>query len=126
MTDHEIKKCKRLLDGPDAVRAGGALAGIGLLAVAAWPYLLAALAFPSGEDVYSRCLMLVDGKLTNINLSTFPVQIFCETEGNRAAGSIYTAWESLGMSSVLAFVVLSGFYGLWMMVRRDRRLDGRT
>ena len=123
MTNREIKKRKRLLDGPDAVRMGAALTGGGFVAVALWPFILT---FPSSEDVYSRCIGLTHGHLTHINRSTFPAQIFCETEGSPFAGALYPFWASVGMSSVLALLVFAGFYGVWMMARRDGRLDDRT
>ena len=116
MTNHEEIK-----QSSEALQTGAALLGTALATLIIWPFMLGFFIFPSSETVYSRCLDATNGHLLHINRSIFPTQIYCETPDESYAGTIYSFWESAGLSLVIIVLVLAMFVGVWMMVRRNKR-----
>lgn len=107
-------------------RIGATLAAGGVISVFFWTFFVNFWLGPSSERIYSDCLHQTAGKLTSINHSTFPTQIFCETADDRYAGAIYSFWGSIGLSSVFVLLALVVLYGLWMIVRRDKNAPQPT
>ena len=110
----------------ETARIGATLAAGGVISLFVYTFIVNFWLGPSAERIYSDCLHQTSGKLTNINSSTFPTQIFCETADDRYAGAIYPFWGSVGLSSVFVFLAAVVLYGLWMIVRRDKNAPQPT
>ena len=110
----------------ESVLIGATLAAGGFISLLLWRFFVDFWLGPSSESTYSECLSQVAGKLTNINYSSFPTQIYCETADDRYAGAIYPFWVSMGYSSVFVVLGLVVIYGLWMIVRRDKNASQST
>ena len=104
----------------EAARIGATLAAGGVISLFLYTFMVNFWLGPSSESIYSDCINQTDGKLTNINYSTFPTQIFCETADDGYAGAIYSFWGSVGLSSIFVILAAVVLYGLWMIVRRDK------
>ena len=104
----------------DRFRAGMFSAGTAAALLAVWPFVLVVLVFPVGNDARNACRDMVGasaGRITDITQSLFPTQIRCDTTQGANMASVYSGWESAGLSSVTLF--LAGFVavGIWLMTR---------
>ena len=124
MTDYQRNTSHPADESPEqsseAARIGATLAAGGFVSLLVWTFFVNFWLGPSSELVYSDCLSQTTGKVTHVNYSTFPTQIYCETADDRYAGAIFPFWGAVGLSSV--YVILAGviLYGMWMVVRRDK------
>jgi len=102
-------------------RTGSTLVGVGLAGLFLWNFILGFYILGShAEEHYEACVSATQGRLVNINRSTFPTQIWCEGEGDAHAGALYSFWQSLGLSAVFVVLFLMVLYGVRMMVRNGK------
>ncbi|WP_206750849.1 hypothetical protein [Cryobacterium sp. TMB1-7] len=122
MTDPWDDEQRRTMQESVGSRTGSTLVGAGLGGLFLWNFILGFYILGShAEEYYETCLSATEGRLVHINRSTFPTQIWCEVEGDAHAGTVYSFWQSLGLSTVFVILVLIVLYGVWMMVRQGKR-----
>lgn len=116
MTDREDVK-----EAAGDFRAGTTVAVTGLVTFFIWQAIVSFGVLAGSEKVYFACVHAVGGPALSVNPSSFPTQIWCETDGDAYAGAVYSVWQSVGFSSVTVILVLVTLCGVWVMLRRDLR-----
>ena len=108
----------------DRFRAGVFYAGGGAALLAIWPFFVVWFVFPLGEGAHIACQYALgpsSGRILATTQSLFPMQIHCNTTQGSNMASVYSGWESAGLSSVTVLLVAAVAVGIWLMATRGRK-----
>jgi hypothetical protein len=108
----------------DRFQAGMRYTGGSAALLAIWPFIVVWFVFPPGDGAHTACqdaLGAGDGRILGTTRTLFPAQIHCDTTQGTSMASVYSGWESAGLSSVTVLLVAVVIFGIWLMATQGRK-----